>query len=502
MTQKTLQAEEAGQDEVIAFLSDPATHGGAAVRQVDTHISRIFLAGNRAWKMKRAIRTNYLDFSTPGLREVSCRREIEVNAAASAIYDGVVPVVRRADGLHLGGDGEPVEWLVRMHRFDRRDELDRMCVDGRLSRELAEDLADTVARLHAQAPETPEFGDAEDLRGRIDQIAGALGATIAGDPAPAADWAAAAQRERQYHGALIAHRHRTGRIRRCHGDLHLGNVVLIDGHPTPFDAIEFSEPIASIDVMYDLALLLADLVMRGRRDLSNAVLNRYLAATRDHAGLALLPLFLSMRGAVRAMAAASRGNAEEARRDLDLAMQALRDRPVARLIAVGGMSGSGKSSVARGIAPGIAPLTGAVIIRSDVTRKRLAGVSPETSLPETAYGDVTHRRVMRRMAVDARASLRAGWPVVMDATFLGDDWRACAARLAACEGVAFDGVWLDLPPEAAIRRVETRGKDASDATAGVVLRQAAVAACPEGWHRVSADAPLAAVVRAAADTLR
>ncbi|RWR10102.1 bifunctional aminoglycoside phosphotransferase/ATP-binding protein [Paenirhodobacter populi] len=487
---------EAEQQPVIEFLADPATHGGAAVERVDTHISRIFLAGDRAWKMKRALRTNYLDFTTLANREQSCRREMEVNAAAGDIYLGVVPVVRREGALHLGGAGEPVEWLVEMRRFDRERELARLCDRGGLTRDIAEHLADEIAQMHRAAPVTPGFGDDADLDGRIEQIAGAL-RQAAGGMAFAEGiegWRTAAHRARIAHRDLVARRHRAGRIRRCHGDLHLGNVVMIGDRPVPFDAIEFNEAIASIDVLYDLALTLSDLLMRGHPDLANVVLNRYLGATRDYGGLPLMPLFLSMRGAVRAMTAASRGAEAEAAHDFAFAQDALRGEGTPRLIAIGGLSGSGKSSVARGLAPQMGLLTGAVVLRSDVVRKRLAGVAPETHLPAEAYSAPVSRRVLVRMARDARVALRAGWPVILDATFLDPQWRACAENLAARERVPFDGIWLDLPVAAAIDRVDHRGADASDATAEVVRSQSAQAQCPPGWQSIAGAAPLPRVL--------
>ena len=259
-------APEAGQREVISFLSDPATHGGATVERVDTHISRIFLAGERAWKLKRALRTNYLDFSTLDRREESCRRELEVNKAAEDVYVGVTPVVCRDGRLRLGEPGAPIEWLVQMRRFDSSQELDRLCDSGRLTLSIIERLADEVAALHRAAPKTSGFGDAEDLRARIDQIADALvDAAVGVDLATKVPtWRSAAQAARAAHTALIERRARLGRVRRCHGDLHLGNVVMLGDRPTPFDAIEFNEAIASIDVLYDLALALSDLLMRGR----------------------------------------------------------------------------------------------------------------------------------------------------------------------------------------------------------------------------------------------
>ncbi len=486
------QASEDSQKEVIAFLSDPATHGGLPVDRVDTHISRIFLAGERAWKLKRARRTNFLDFSTLEQRERMCRRELEVNRLVIGIYIGMTPVVRRDGRLRLGGPGEPVEWLVEMRRFDRSHELDRLCDRGALTFPIVERLADEIAALHRAAPRTPGFGDPEDVKARIDQIADALedACDERGFADAVARWRTEADATRLARSDMIDNRCRLGRVRRCHGDLHLGNVVLLGGRPTPFDAIEFNESIASIDVLYDLAMALSDLLTRGCSGLANGLLNRYLSMTRDYGGLPLLPLYVSMRGAVRAMTAASRGASEEATRGLGFATEALRQVAEPRLIAIGGISGTGKSTLARSLAPRIAPLAGAVIIRSDVVRKRVYGARPESRLPEAAYTGRMDAKVLARMAYVARVALRAGFPVVLDATFLRKEARDCAAAVARAEGVRFDGIWLVLPADEAVRRVEGRGPDASDATAGVVARQASRTAPSSGWAKLQAGRPL------------
>jgi predicted kinase len=357
--------------------------------------------------------------------------------------------------------------------------------------------------VHRAAPETPGFGDAEDLRMRIEQIAGALADAAAGSDltVEATNWQAAAKAARGPRTPRIERRARLGRVRRCHGDLHLGNVVMIGDRPTPFDAIEFNEAIASIDVLYDLALTLSDLLMRGRRDLANGLLNRYLSATRDYGGLPLMPLYLSMRGAVRAMTAASRGAWGEAERDLAFAVGALRQDAAPRLIALGGISGTGKSTLARTLAPRIAPLAGAIVIRSDVVRKRLSGEQPEARLPPEAYCPRMDGRVMARLAFDARVALRAGAAVVLDATFLQPDARACAAAIARAEGVRFDGIWLELSAEEAMARVSSRAADASDATAAVVERQAERAVPPSDWRALPVGRPLEDVVADAESTL-
>ncbi len=486
---RTTKPDAAGAEKlqapVVDLLSDPATHGGEPVTQVVTHISRIFLAGPWAWKLKRAIRTNYLDFSTLKNRERICLREIEVNANAADIYVGVVPVTQDEGVLRLGGEGDPVEWLVKMRRFDRELELDRLEESGRLTITIIERLADQVASLHTGAQVVREYGDAQDVRARIEQIAGALAQAEGGGRS--ADWSRLALAECERWVRLIDRRQSFGRVRRCHGDLHLGNIVLIGERPTPFDAIEFNEAIASIDVLYDLALTLSGLLLREQRQLANALLSRYLGATRDYAGLSLIPLFLSMRGAVQAMTAGARHESAHAARACAFAEEALEPRARPRLIAIGGSSGSGKTTLARALAPEAAPLTGAVVIRSDVIRKRLAGVAPERALAPESYTPVRDQRVLARMAYDARSALRAGAAVVLDATFLAPEARACVRSLAQAAGVRFDGIWLEVPTAAAARRVGERKADASDATAEVVRRQAERASAPAGWTRVDAS---------------
>ena len=242
---------------------------------------------------------------------------------------------------------------------------------------------------------------------------------------------------------------------------------MLGERPTPFDAIEFNEAIASIDVLYDLALTLSDLLMRGRADLANGLLNRYLGATRDYGGLPLMPLYLSMRGAVRAMTAASRGAVEEAARDFAFAMEALRPGPAPRLVAIGGVSGTGKSTLARSLAPRLAPPPGAIVIRSDVVRKRLSGraaggpAAPGGLLagdgPQGAGADGV------RCAGGAARRARSWCSTPRFSTRRRAPARSAIARR---QGVRFDGIWLEISTEAAMDRVSRRAADASDATAG------------------------------------
>lgn len=500
--------EASTQDAVIAFLSDPATHGGQEVERVDTHISHLFLAGERAYKLKRAVRTNFLDFSTPELREAACRREIEVNAgAAGKLYLGVLPVVVRDGALTLGGPGDAIDWLVEMRRFDREGEFDRLAERGELTVALMERLADTVARMHCEAPVTPGFGGSARVRATIVQIAEAIMQSPQAEALErmTAEWRKAAEALLDRLAPQIDARRRHGYVRRCHGDLHLGNICMVDGRPTPFDALEFNEEMASTDLLYDIAFTVMDLQERGLHAQMTAFLSRYLAATRDYSGMALLPLFVSMRAAVRALVAASRDAPDphepDAGERLSHAITVLDDAPRPMLVAVGGLSGSGKSTVARRIAPALGECFGALLLRSDVARKTLFGVAPEDTLPADAYAPDVSRRLYRQLFRDAARALRAGISVVLDATFLSPSQKQRPGKVASALGIDFHGLWLDCSPGELRRRILARRGDASDADLSVLDAQLACAPTAGDWTPVPADGTAEATAAHALDAL-
>jgi uncharacterized protein len=279
----------------------------------------------------------------------------------------------------------------------------------------------------------------------------------------------------------VARRVTAGAIRRCHGDLHLRNIVLIEGQPVPFDAIEFSDRIANIDVLYDLSFTLMDLCERRLRPLANRLLNEWLwriaelpDASHEEA-LALLPMFLSRRASIRAFvdaqaAAVSGADTARARDYQKVALSFLQPSPP-RLLAIGGLSGSGKTTLALRLAPEIGRSPGAVVVRSDVERKRRAGIPPEQRMPAGSYTPQASAEVYEAFLARAERVLRAGHSVVLDAVFARENERAGAEALALRTGVPFEGVWLDVPKEVAQARVAQRKADASDATPAVVERQ-------------------------------
>ncbi len=506
---------ETSQDEVIGLLSDACTYSPAPpqVDRIDTHGAIVFLAGDKAYKIKRAVQLPYLDFSTQARRRDACEREVEINRlTAPDMYLGTIAVVRNANGaLRLGGEGDPVEWVIEMTRFDQSDLLDAMARERRLSSDLMIPLTDHIADYHKKAPIIRDADGAKILSKVVAETTLALSKSVNRLDADAVqDFTHASQDLANGLAALLKRRAADGHVRRCHGDLHLGNIVLLEGQPTLFDAIEFDELLATIDILYDLAFLLMDLWMRGLKPHANIVLNHYLARVGEEdniAGLAALPLFLSCRAAVRAMVMLDRlphiadAEVEKALADLnayfDLARQFLEPAPP-RLIAVGGLSGTGKSTLAGALAPYLGAAPGALWLRSDVERKLMFNVGIEERLIEAAYEPEVSQRIYEMLNERAKAALAAGQSVILDAVFSKECERRAASRIARETEVPFTGLWLCAPAQRMLERVELRKGDASDADAAVVKRQLEYDIGEIDWHIVDAGSSPDKVLRSAA----
>ncbi|WP_431302434.1 AAA family ATPase [Sediminicoccus sp. BL-A-41-H5] len=470
-------------------MAIPATQAEAAAflrhlvgrEPVETHISAVFLGEREAFKLKKAVDFGFLDFTTLAERERLTKFEHALNAPhAPGLYLGAEPLTRGPNGaLRLGGEGDPIEWVLRMTRLPPE-----AFFDGPLRPELLDPLADAVVGLHAAAPRRE--GD-----GRMERVitGNREAALSAGLPeATVRAWAAAALAAEQRLAPWLAERAATGFLRRCHGDLHLGNICLIEGRPTPFDALEFDEALATIDVGYDLAFLLMDLDRKDSRAAANRVLNRYVARTGDVALLRGLPLWLSLRALIRAHVAARSG--QDGLPMLRSAQAYLTPGP-ARLVAVGGLQGTGKSHLARRLAPDLGAAPGAVILRSDEIRKRQAGVAPETRLPPTAYSAEASAAVFAALNDLAAQALAAGHAVIADAVFQRAPERDALAAL----GHGFTGFWLEAPLGFLAARIAARQGDASDATPEVLATTAAREAGEITWHRLDATAAPEEVAR-------
>ena len=502
---------------LIRFLCRGEAYGllGHEVQRITTHAALIFLIGERAYKMKRPVRYSFLDFSTEAKRRGALAAELELNRrTAPMLYHRLVPVTRTADDRYaLEGDGSPVEWLLEMQRFDQAALLDRLAERGALDGAIIDALAEAIAAFHDRAERRPELGGHAGMRqvvdGNAEDLAGLVDGVFARSAVDELNRRTSAELERRR--SLLEQRRRSGKVRHCHGDLHLGNIVLWDGRPVLFDCLEFDDALAAIDIFYDLAFALMDLCHRELRPLAQRLLNGYLDATWDDAGLALLPLFLSCRAAIRAkvqgLAAGREDDAEArareigaARRYLDLAAGFLAPAPP-RLVAIGGVSGTGKTSLARALAPALGAAPGAVLLRSDLVRKRLCGVPPTERLGHEAYEARISRQVYDTLASRAAAILAAGQAAIVDAVFLDPQERATIDRVARGQGIRFDGLWLTAPAEVLVARVAARQGDASDATRAVVHRQLAADPGEIGWRKVDAGGAHDRVVAAAAAVL-
>jgi aminoglycoside phosphotransferase family enzyme/predicted kinase len=486
------------QQAVIDFLSKPSSYGPAIARVdiIETHVSLVFLAGDRAYKLKRAVKYPYLDFSTAEHRRRACEAELALNRrTAPALYLEVRALVRMSDGrIAFAGEGPAIDWIVVMRRFDQAMVFDALAKACRLSAPLMIDLAGHIAEFHAKAERQFDYGGAAALAAVAETNHCCL---MAAREAGFAAKRIVEVRQRTLerlaaNSALLDRRRAEGKVRRCHGDLHLRNVCLFEDKPTLFDCLEFSDELASVDILYDLAFLLMDLEHRGLADFANLVLNRYLDLTGEDGGLAALPLFLSSRAAIRAHVTASMIErsarpeakpemAAEARRYLDLSARFLLQR-CCRLVAIGGLSGSGKSTLAAALAPSL----GARVLRSDVIRKQLFGVAPETRLPASGYTSEISRRVyeaLRRRAADA---LAAGYSVIIDAVSLKPADRQSFAAIAEAAGVPFSGLWLAAPALTMDTRLRTRRHDASDASPEILTQQLREDTGPIDWRIIDA----------------
>lgn len=485
------------QDEIVAaFTAGRVVGAPGPVVRIDTHLSHVFLSGTRAYKLKRALKLPFVDFSSRAQRRAACEAEIAVNRAmAGPLYLGAAPITRQRQGLRIGGEGEALDWVVVMRRFPTAQQFNHLATMGALSRELVERTASIIAAAHDRLPALPYAGHAVAYR---DVIAGlreaeADGAARLGLEPSRALFDALDLALTRVTG-LIETRRKGGKVRRGHGDLHLRNICLFEGRPTPFDALEFDDRLASTDVLYDLAFLLMDLRRIGLAEHANAAMNAYWdAAAEDETALALLPFFMSLRAAVRMAVAVEAGALSEAETYRTLGVDLLaKVRP--RLVALGGLSGVGKSAIAAVLAPSLPGPAGARLLRSDILRKRKEGLEPAEKAKPGCYALERRAEVYRDLGSRAAVAVAAGASVIADATFRVSSTRDAIS--AAAGAAPFNGYWLVAPLGVRLARVAGRVGDASDADVDVAASQQEPHELPPTWRRLDANRPVAAILTA------
>ena len=517
------------QDAIVDFLcslSGADADKGKPVR-VDTHANIIVLSGSRAYKIKRAVRFPFLDYSTLEKREASCKAEIARNQVnAPDIYLNALPVTEKDGGtLSLGGDGKTVEWVVVMNRFDPSLQMDAIAEKGPLSRDICEGLAAMLAASHACAEQRPHAGAgfAAELASYLDQNDQAFAEHP--DLFPPQAVSQLSRQSRSWLSRiepLILRRGSRGHIRLCHGDAHLRNIVMSSGKPVLFDAIEFSDAIATTDTLYDLAFLLMDLWERDQRPAANLVFNRYLdrlPAPSDDVdceenSFALLPFYLMMRASIRAKIAASaaltqkdgqkRAEQEDQARVYFRKAQEFLEPAENTLIAIGGLSGTGKTTLAYAMAPDLGRAPGARVLRTDVERKKRFNIAENEPAPQEAYTKEASQAVYAVLEQKIHMTLAGGHSAIFDAVFADETERRTISAIAQQVEARFAGLWLEAPTPILKQRVTARQADASDASdAGekVVDRQLDYDLGSISWHHVDAGGPPERTLKAAREAL-
>jgi aminoglycoside phosphotransferase family enzyme/predicted kinase len=466
---------------------------------VETHAALVFLVGDRAYKLKKAVDLGYLNFTTLASRHDILQRELMLNRrTAPSLYLRTLPVSQAGDGtLNMRGEGEVADWLLEMRRFPDDALLSGLAERGLLTDAAVESLAEHVAAFHDGAALVEKF----DWPKAVARIAGENACDLQSQAASLPpDLVATALAARD--GAWMRCRShlevQSHDVRRCHGDMHLGNVFLDGGRPTLFDCIEFDEFYATMPPLYDIAFLLMDLLARGEPRLANRTLNAWLIQRAPGRWLEIveslpaLPLYLALRAEIRAKTDARKPDGERnARRYLEL-VRDFAAQQTARLVAIGGFSGTGKSSIAKEVAWRIGARPGALHLRSDEIRKRLAGSRFDRRLPEAEYTPSRTAVTYGKLEELSRAALASGQTVIVDAVFARADERRAMQAIAVAANAPFTGIWLEASREVLEHRLASRSGDVSDADISVLHKQLTHDIGPISWQHVEAAGDLAA----------
>jgi aminoglycoside phosphotransferase family enzyme/predicted kinase len=447
-------------------------YGAETVDLLETHISWVLLAGDYAYKIKKPVVLPFVDYGTLEARRIFCEKELALNSRyAPELYLETVPIGGSVE-TPLIGVRPAIEWAVEMGRFDDKWRLDHVCDRGDLTPALISDLVRTVADFHARAAQAPpesRFGDpAEILKPALENFE-ELRPLLPDDKPLLTKMEEWTRREWEQRRANFAKRKVSGYVRECHGDMHLGNIALLDGRPTPFDCIEFNEAFRWIDQANELAFIYEDLIEHHKPGLANWLISEWLVATGDFDILNVLPFYATYRALVRTKVAAIRGDTDEAHEYLTLASRFCCQRQGALAITFG-LSGSGKttSAVARLLSDQTANMA---LIRSDVERKRLFGLAPEDASNGAIYTPEATDRTYSHLEELAQGALIAGWSVIVDAAFLQRAQRDRFRALASGMNLPFAILACEASPDELRRRLRARRNDASEATVEVLESQ-------------------------------
>ena len=484
------------QIETINFLKS------LAPTVIETHISLVFLDKQFAYKLKKAVTLPFVDFSQLEQRQHYCEEELKLNRrTAPDIYLEVLTIYRNTEGklsFEASKDSEAVDAVLKMKRFDSELLLSKLAEKNQLTRQMMTELAHGMTNFHQQAAVSSDYQGAKLVSDIIElnQQSEAIVNKVLGHK-KMSELNQLLLDDIEQHSVILNQRAANGKVRHCHGDLHLNNICLWNQVPTPFDCLEFNQSMATTDVLYDLAFLLMDLWHYQQYDLANWLMNRYIAQSDETDGLALLPLFMSLRASIRAMviaiqaanastATATKKHSRQAEEFLTLAFS-LSKRPKAQFIAIGGLSGSGKSTLASAIAPYIGTAPGALVLSTDRIRKRLFKVAAEEKLPADTYTEASSNLVYRKQRELSTHILQTGHSAIADGVFAKEWERKAIGQCAQSSQTSFKGIWLESPSQELMERVANRVNDPSDATVEVLEKQLQIEHGPITWQRLNSN---------------
>ncbi len=463
--------------------SSPDSTSANTVQLIQTHISYVLLTGEFAYKIKKPLNFGFLNYSTLEARQHFCEEELRLNQRGAAqIYLEVLPITQSAEGYQLGGAGEAVEYAVKMQQFPQDTLLTNLFEQGKLTPELLQQLAKTIAEFHAKTASSDyirSFGEVSQIRQAFDENFEQTVQYIGG-PQTQQQFDETQAYCNQFFAsqtALFEQRVAADRIRECHGDLHLRNIAYWHETLLLFDCIEFNESFRFVDVMFDVAYIVMDLEARQRPDLSSLFLNAYAEQTGDWEGLQVLPIYVNRQTYVRAkvtsfllsdpgVPAAEKQQAQEtAALYYRLAWQFSQPRQ-GKLMVMSGLSGSGKSTTARQIAA-----QGAIQIRSDAVRKHLGGIPLEQRGGADLYTPEMTEKTYARLLELGLALAAQGYAVVLDAKYDRVALRQQVIEQAASQQMPLQIIHCDAPLEVLKQRLDQRQGDIADATADLLAKQ-------------------------------